>query len=159
MCPLDLSQNWDAVWAGMKVSVSLPSQRSPSLSSCVRSLSLLRRRIDPILRIYWTHSWKLCPSSAQPPINLELLAPHHGETGAPEHSAWFKLLRGLHPLVLRKGKKHLVILDFPKKHQACEESRGTRSIVHHSPDTFSWCLGSLFSQGLQQFHALYVCPC
>lgn len=46
---------------------SVSSQRSPSLSSCVRSLSLLRRRIDSIPRIYCTHCCKLCPSSASLP--------------------------------------------------------------------------------------------
>lgn len=88
----------------------------PPLSSCVRSLSLLRRRAIP--RICCIHCWKLHPSSAQPPIHLKPLAPHHGDTVAPEHSAWFELLQpngGWHPLVLRKGKKTpLVILAPPK---------------------------------------------
>lgn len=130
-------------------------------SSCVRSLSLLRRRA--VLRIYCTHCWKLHPSSAQPPIHLKPLGPHHGDTVAPEHSAWCKLLAakwGMAPTGAEEGEKcpsgHA---GSPKKHLVCEESRGTHSIVPHSPATFSWCLGSLFSQGLQQFHALYMCPC
>lgn len=131
--------------------------KDPPLSSCVGSLSLLRRRA--ILRIYCTHGWKPCPSSAQPPIHLKPLGPHQGDTVAPEHlgSSYWHPNEGGHPLVLRKGgKKTTSYPGSPRKHLVCEESRGTHSIVPHSPATFSWCLGSLFHRDYSNF---MLCMC
>lgn len=108
--------------------------KDPPLSSCVRSLSLLRRRA--VLKIYCTCCLKLHPSSVHPPIHLKPLGPHHGDTVAPEHSAWFKLLaakRGWHPLrCWGRGKTSSGYPSSPKKHLACEESRGTQHCTSQS---------------------------
>lgn len=98
------------------MSVFPPPKDPPRLSSCVRSLSLLRRRA--VLRICCIHCWKLHPSSAQPPIHLKPLGPHHGDTVAPEHSAWLELLAakpGMAPTGPEEGKKALLVILSPPK--------------------------------------------